>query len=101
MKLEDFADISTVLGGGVYLLVYRGEVVFVGKSTRGMLGAISNYRAKTMPSWFPRVTFDQVLVRYIHPDQLESTYAELLAEYRPKHNRDILPALSQPLERRI
>lgn len=101
MNLEDFADISEVLGCGVYLLAYRGEVVFIGKSTRGMLGAISNYRAKTMPSWFPRVTFDQVLVKYIHPDQLEDTYASLIAEYRPKHNRDILPALSQPLERRI
>ena len=33
--------------------------------------------------------------------QLESTYAELLAEFQPKHNRDILPRLTQPLERRI
>ena len=101
MNLEEVTDISEVLGGGIFILGYRGEVVFVGKSTRGMLGAISNYRAKTMPSWFPRVTFDQVLVRYIHPDRLEATYAELLAEFQPKHNRDILPTLSQPLERRI
>jgi len=101
MNIEDFADISEVLGGGVYLLAYRGEVVFVGKSTRGMLGAIANYRSKNLPSWFPRITFDQVLVRYIHPDQLESTYAELLAEFQPKHNRDILPRLTQPVERRI
>lgn len=101
MNLEDFADISEVLGGGIFILGYRGEVVFVGKSTRGMLAKIANYRAKDLPKWFPRITFDQVLIRYVHPDRLEATYAELLTEFQPKHNRDILPALSQPLERRI
>jgi len=101
MKLEDFADISEVLGCGVFALAYRGQIVFVGKSTRGMLAKIANYRAKDLPSWFPRVTFDQVFIRYVHPDQIDSVYAKLLAEHRPKHNRDILPALSQPMERRI
>ena len=101
MKLEDFADISEVLGGGIFILGYRGEVVFIGKTTRGMLGKIANYRAKDLPSWFPRVTFDQLLVKFVHPDQLDQTYHSLIAEHRPKYNRDMLPALTQPMERRI
>lgn len=101
MKLEDFADISEVLGGGIFVLAYRGEVVFIGKTTRGMLSKIANYRAKDLPSWFPRVTFDQLLVKFVHPDELDAAYHSLIAEHRPKHNRDILPALAQPMERRI
>lgn len=101
MNLEDFADISEVLGGGIFILGYRGEVVFVGKSTRGMLAKIANYRAKDLPKWFPRITFDQVLIRYVHPDELDRVYADLLAEYQPKHNREVLPVTTKILERRI
>lgn len=72
MKLEDFADISECLRGGIFVLLYRGEVVYVGKATRAMLGTVSNLRSKNLPSWMPRITFDQVLIRAVHPDQIES-----------------------------
>ena len=51
MKLEDFADISDCLRGGIFVLLYRGEVVYVGKASRAMLGTISNLRSKNLPSW--------------------------------------------------
>ena len=60
MKIEDFADISECLRGGIFVLLYRGEVVYIGKASRAMLGTISNLRSKNLPSWMPRITFDQV-----------------------------------------
>ena len=101
MKLEDLADISDCLRGGIFVLLYRGEVVYIGKATRAMLGTISNLRSKNLPSWMPRITFDQVLLRAVHPDQIESVYTSPLAEHRPRHNRDFVPTLSRTFERRI
>jgi hypothetical protein len=49
----------------------------------------------------PRITFDQVLIRAVHPDQIETVYTSLLAEHRPRHNRDFVPALTRTMERRI
>ena len=101
MKIEDFADISDCLRGGIFVLLYRGEVVYIGKASRAMLGTISNLRSKNLPSWMPRITFDQVLIRAVHPDQIESVYTSLLAEHHPRHNRDFVPALTRTMERRI
>jgi hypothetical protein len=56
-----------------------------------MLSKIMVHRAnarKSIPAWFPirGIVFDQALVRYVHPDRLDSVYAHLLSTLRPIHN---------------
>jgi len=101
--LEKFDDISTVLGAGVYVLLSAGEVVFVGRASRTMLAKIAAHRAADRPSWFPiaNIRFDRILIRNVHPDQLDSTYYELIEEYSPKYNLTPRAIPTATLERRL
>lgn len=102
MKLEDFTDATELLGGGIFLLLAAGQVVYVGKSSRPMLARIANLRSKDRPRWMPTIRFDQVLIRFVHPDRIDLAYADLVATYRPRYNTDFV--LSDPLsvlERRV
>lgn len=104
MKLEEFTDVSDILRAGVYLLVSAGEVVYVGKASRSMLGLLNAHRAgDTRTAWFPipAVRFDRVLVSFIHPDRLEATYQALLAEHNPRYNTRPRAIPTATLERRI
>ena len=102
MNLEDFVDVSEVLGAGVYLLIAAGEVVFVGKASRVMLTRIAAHRSGNVPSFLlPNIRFDRVLCRFIHPDRLDSTYAELVATYQPRHNFAPRVIPTATLERRL
>jgi len=102
MKIEDFADISECLGGGVFMLLAQGKVVFVGKSSRAMLGKLANYNSQDMPKWFPRMIFDQVLIRKVHPDTIDQVYRQLLETYKPKYNEyKPITQVYQQIERRI
>jgi hypothetical protein len=89
--LDDFIDITPGLRGGVYVLLRAGVPVFVGRASSSMLAKILVHRdnaGKSVPDWFPvrGIRFDQALVRYVHPDRLEATYASLVAALRPVHN---------------
>ena len=72
MKLEDFADISEVPARWGFVLFYRGEVVYVGsQASRAMLG-ISIFARRTCRRGCRGSPFDQVLIRAVHPDQIET-----------------------------
>ena len=102
MKLEDFVDVSEVLGAGVYLLVSEGEVVFVGKASRVMLTRIAAHRSANVPTFLlPNIRFDRVLVKFIHPDRLEATYQSLVAEHSPRYNLTPRAIPTATLERRL
>lgn len=102
MNLEDFADASDLLRGGIYVLLLRGRAVYIGRSSGPMLAKIAALRTTDRPRFLPRIVFDQVLIRHIHPDQINSVYFALLAEHQPKHNA---PAAAPPstihIERRV
>lgn len=99
--LDGFTDASEILRAGVYLLLHRGRVVFVGKSSKPMLPIIATLRSKDRPRFLQRIDFDQVLIRWIHPDRLNETYYSLIAEYQPKHNMEPMVVPGQMMERRI
>jgi hypothetical protein len=104
VKIEGFVDATALIRAGVYVLVWRGEVVYVGKARGDMLAKLTGLRANERPSWLPRIQFDQILLREVHPDRLESVRAELIAEFEPKHNADKLiraSAMVAPLVRRV
>jgi len=87
MMLENFIDVSEALRPGIFVLCLRGRVVFVGRATKLMMGSIVDHRYHDFPSWVPRVEFDQVLVRAVHPDRVKETYRALIRHYDPIHNR--------------
>lgn len=94
MELAGFTDASEMLKGGCYALVYRREVVYIGKAKR-MLNRVyahlsiwsSKRRGKT-PSWLPidGIYFDEVHIRYCHPDQIDELERSLIELYKPRLN---------------
>lgn len=98
--MEGFTDVSGLIRCGVYLLLQRGRVVFVGKAGKSMLAKIAAHRSlarKSVPDWLPikGIPFDQVLIKTVHPDQLESTYLDLVLEFNPHYNLPA-PAFAPP-----
>lgn len=93
MELEGFIDASAMLQGGVYALVHRGIVVYVGKS-KVMLGRVYTHRvawgkkSKAAVGLIPQkgILFDAIWVRpcpLADIDQLESAMINL---YKPRYN---------------
>ena len=83
---EGFVDLSAGLQCGIYALVLRGQVVFIGKGKVPLeLVALHRSRAER-PSWMgPQfVEFDRIWVKPSHPDRLEAELAELVEKYKPR-----------------
>lgn len=94
MRVDGFEDVSLMLRPGVYLLLYRGAVVYVGKS-KSMLGRIYAHknlwaegRKKAAPAWLPikGVLFDQILIRPCALEDLDALEQEMIARYKPRLN---------------
>ena len=88
---DDFHEVSPILSCGVYALVHRGVIVYIGQS-KVMLGRIGNHRAqwgrkRGVASSAPRgILFDQVFVRPCTPEQLNALESSMIAKYQPKYN---------------
>lgn len=98
--MDGFVDATALVKGGVYILLLRGKVVFVGKATSAMLPRIAAHRSlarKSTPAWLPirGITFDQVFIKAVHPDRLEAEYLELVLEHNPIYNLPS-PAFTKP-----
>lgn len=90
MQLSGFQEVSEVLASGVYALVSKGEVVYVGKS-KCMLTRVYSHRSlrsRRAPSWMPikGIQFDQVFVLPVHVDRLDAVEREMINRYKPRHN---------------
>lgn len=95
--LEGFTEVSAVMRSGVYVLAFRGEVVYVGQS-KSMYSRIYTHRnlwnqsrrGKQHPSWLPNsvkgILFDEVWIKPCHVDQLDTLEREMITLHRPKHN---------------
>jgi len=92
--VEGFFEVSSILRSGVYVLVHKGVVIYVGKS-KGMLSRI--YAHKSMwgqkargkvPDWLPikGILFDEVFVRPCPVDLLDELELEMINLYKPKFN---------------
>ncbi len=94
MKIEGFVDATEVLRGGVYVLVHRGEVVYVGKSKRMLnrlaahMSAWSARRREKMPYLIAKmgIYYDEVHIRPEHPDRIDAVEQAMIDLYRPRHN---------------
>jgi len=98
LVLEGFENCSTLLRSGVYVLVRRGVVIYVGKS-KTLYSRIYTHKhfanrgakGKAIPSWLPikGMQFDEVHIRYVHVDDLDRVEAETINKYKPHYNMNL------------
>lgn len=96
--VEGFVDASVVLGAGVYALVRRGVVIYVGKS-RSVYQRVYAHRTTArraargnpIPTWLPikGFVFDEVWVRPCHVDGLDALEREMINLYKPRFNESL------------
>lgn len=96
MELAGFANISEILKSGIYVLVLRGTIVYVGKS-KNLYSRIYTHRSMynrkrrggAAPDWLPvkAIKFDEVHVRPCHVDLLDKLEYEMINLYKPKYNQ--------------
>jgi len=105
MQLAGFQDISQILNSGIYALVSRGEVVYVGQS-RGMLVRLYQHRNNARrhfrrePGWskVKGIAFDAVWVMPVPIGRLDEVEREMIARFRPRHNDRLVPKQGLPPE---
>src|SRR6185437_576305 len=98
MQMLDFQDFSALLGPGVYALVKRGVVIYVGKSRALYLRLYAHRnvaraaaKGKPIPTWLPikGFVFDQVFVRPCALADLDRLEAEMIELYKPRYNESL------------
>jgi len=101
--VEGFVDVSMVLKAGVYALLSRGTVVYIGKS-KCMLGRVYSHRNRyvqkrkgraEVPWWLesaiPAISFDQILVFPCAIEHLDRLERHMIDKYRPRYNQHLKP----------
>lgn len=107
MEVEGFIDVSAILRSGVYALVHRGVVVYVGKS-KVMLGRLYAHRtawgskSKKRVGYKPisGILFDEVWIKPCATDEIDSLEYEMINRYKPRYNAQLkngLPAAALDL----
>ncbi len=98
LAIEGFENCSTLLRSGIYILVKRGVVIYVGKS-KTLYSRIYTHKhfanrgakGKAIPSWLPEkgMQFDEVHIRYVHVDALDAEEAAAINKYKPHYNTNL------------
>ena len=101
VQLEGFDEVSVILRAGVYALVSRGVVIYVGKA-KNLYSRIYTHRTQAkrakrglnIPSWLPikGFVFDQVFVRTCKLEDLDTLEAEMINIYKPRFNESLKAA---------
>lgn len=94
MQISGFTNVSDMLKGGVYILVHRNEVVYVGKSKRMLnrvtahLSAWSAKRREKMPMFLQKmgIFYDEVHICPCHPDRIDELEQKMIDLFRPRNN---------------
>lgn len=101
IALEGALDVSLILKPGVYALVRRGVVIYVGKS-KSVYQRIYTHRTtanrkargQAIPTWLPiqGFVFDQVFVWTCTLEELDALEAEKINLYQPRFNQSLKDA---------
>lgn len=94
MRIDGFSNATDLLRGGVYILVHKNEVVYVGKSKRMLnrlsahLSAWSAKRREKMPHFVQRlgIYYDEVHICPCHPDRIDALEQSMIDLFRPRNN---------------
>lgn len=104
MQLEGFIDVSASLRTGVYALVSKGVVIYVGKS-KAMLARINAHRKafadkRKGEGWIaeklgiPGLRFDEVHVRTCPAHEVDALEREMIDKYKPRYNVQLKTSLA-------
>lgn len=94
MEIVGFTDLSAILRSGVYILIHRGVVIYIGKS-KTMLGRVYTHKSMwgakrrgKVPEWMTTrgIMFDEVHVRPCREDQLDQLESAMIDLYKPRYN---------------
>lgn len=101
MRVEGAIDVSAMLRPGVYVLLHRGAIVYIGQS-KLMLTRVYSHRAawgRKRTKAQPRgVIFDEVQVLPCRLEQMDELEAVLIAKYKPRYNTQYNNGLPPDLE---
>jgi hypothetical protein len=90
MELAGFRGVGEILHSGVYALVWRGQVVYIGKSKK-MLARIYTHKlmvgkSKSMFTSAVGVRFDDIFVCPCPIEKLDELEKEMINLYKPRYN---------------
>lgn len=95
--MSDFIDMSAMLGPGVYALVVRDEIVYVGKAKK-LLQRIyahkNNWRKSREGSYTIAVRAIYFTAVWIHPckeSDLNRIERVMISKYKPRENTNLIP----------
>lgn len=103
MELAGFTDATAMLQGGIYALVHRGVVVYIGKS-KVMLGRVYTHRS----AWGRKsrkaigltpikgILFDAVWVQPCASDRIDELEYAMINLYKPRYNYCLKNSLPPP-----
>lgn len=90
MALDGFTHEGHMLYAGIYALLRRGRVVYIGKSVSLLKRVYSHrynsQRAKALPFGPKRMLFDDIQVMPCAPDDMDRLEREMINRYRPQYN---------------
>ena len=87
-----FESIGVGLSAGIYMLVYKGRVMYIGQS-KIMLTRVHQHRHTKKsqmtpfgPKLLSKIPFDDVWVKRCHLSQADELEKDLIEKYKPIHN---------------
>jgi len=99
MELEGFVNASALMHCGVYALVYKDEVVYIGQSRQPLqrLATHINYRKRKYPKPMGYrqvkvgINFDRIWFRPCMLRELDDLEIAMIKKYQPRHNQKHAP----------
>lgn len=109
--LGSFQQVGGLLRAGVYVLLYRREVVYVGKSTLLLTRLYqhrNNYqrvnrgrRGGPLMAGAKAILFDDIRVFPCAREDLDRIEREMIAKFRPEHNTQLVPKIKHELRLKV
>lgn len=90
-------DVSALLGPGIYALVVKGEIIYVGKAKKLLQRIYTHrsnykrYRAGGGPTWGKAIYFTHVWIHPCKESDLDRIERAMIAKYLPKENVLLIP----------
>ena len=87
--MEGFLNFSKIMESGIYALVDRGKVVYIGQARRMIQRLAWHYNAKIGQAKFrmKRISFEEIWIMPVPEAELDAVEARLIFEHQPRYNK--------------
>ncbi|TXH43039.1 MAG: GIY-YIG nuclease family protein [Desulfurellales bacterium] len=98
LVLDGFTNVTPILRAGVYALVAKGVIIYIGQAknihnriTTHRQQATRAARGQSIPDWLPvrGFVFDEVHVRPCRVEDLDALEREMINLYKPRFNQSL------------